>query len=401
MASEDLPLSGVRVIEFGTLVAGPFSTRFFGDFGAEVIKVEPPDIGDPMRTWGPVKFKGRTLFWPILSRNKKCITLDLRLSEGQDLAKKLIEKADMVVENFRPGTMEKWGLGYDDLKAVNPGIIMIRVSGYGQSGPYKNRAGFGSAAGAMGGLRHLTGYPDRPPTRVGLSIEDSLASLQAVIGGMMALYHRDIHNGQGQVVDVSITESVLAMTEGLVTEYALTGYVRQREGTTVAGAAPSNIYQAKGGTWMVIAANADNPFQRLFTLIGHPAVAEDERFTTHEGRFEGMEFLDDLIAQWAKQYDSEEITQMLGEAGVPSAPIYTAAEMLHDPHFRAREMVIDVEDPEIGSLPMPGVMPKLLGTPGRVKWTGPGMGEHNDEVYKSIVGLSEEEYQQYRAKRVI
>lgn len=401
MASENLPLSGVRVIEFGTLVAGPFSTRFFGDFGAEVIKVEPPGIGDPMRTWGPVKFKGRTLLWPILSRNKKCITLDLRLPEGQELAKRLIEKADMVVENFRPGTMERWGLGYDDLKAVNPGIIMIRVSGYGQSGPYKNRAGFGSAAGAMGGLRHLTGYPDRPPTRVGLSIEDSLASLQAVIGGMMALYHRDIHNGQGQVVDVSITESVLAMTEGSITEYALTGYVRQREGTTVAGAAPSNIYQAKEGTWMVIAANADNPFKRLFTLMGHPEVAGDEKFATHEGRFEGMEFLDDLIAEWAKQYDPEEITQVLEEAGVPCAPIYTAADMLHDPHFRAREMVIDVEDPEIGSMPMPGVMPKLLGTPGRVKWTGPGMGEHNDEVYKSIVGLSEEEYEQYRAKRII
>ena len=399
--SENLPLSGVRVIEFGTLLAGPFSTRFFGDFGAEVIKAELPKIGDPMRTWGPVKFKGRTLLWPIQSRNKKCITLDLRLPEGQALAVKLIEKADIVVENFRPGTMERWGLGYDDLKAVNPGIIMVRVSGYGQSGPYKNRAGFGSAAGAMGGLRHLTGYPDRPPTRVGLSIEDSIASLQAVIGGMMALYHRDANGGQGQVVDVSITESVFALTEGSVTEYALTGYVRQREGTTVAGAAPSNIYQAKDGTWMVIAANADNPFNRLFTLIGHPEVAEDPKFATHEGRFEGMEVLDELIAQWAKQYDPEEITQMLEEAGVPSAPIYTAAEMLHDPHFRAREMVIDVEDPEIGPMPMPGVVPKLLSTPGRVKWTGPGMGEHNDEVYKSILGLSEEEYEQYRAKRII
>ena len=398
---ENLPLSGIRVVEFGLLVAGPFSTRFFGDFGAEVIKVEAPNIADPMRTWGPAKLEGRSLQWPTQSRNKKCVTLDLRLPEGQTLAKKLIEKSDIVVENFRPGTMERWGLGYDALKAVNPGLIMVRVSGYGQTGPYKDRAGFGSAAGAMGGLRHLTGYPDRPPTRVGLSIEDSLASLQAVIGGMMALYHRDVHGGQGQVVDVSITESVFALTEGMVTEYALTGYVRQRDGTTLAGAAPSNIYQAKDGTWMVIAANADNPFKRLFTLIGQPEVAEDPKFTTNQGRSDAMEFLDDLIAQWARQYDPAEITQMLEEAGVPSAPIYTAAEMLHDPHFRAREMVIDVEDPEIGPMPMPGVFPKLLGTPGRVKWTGPGMGEHNEEVFKSIVGLSDDEYAQYRASGAI
>ena len=399
--SKELPLSGVRLIEFGSLIAGPFSTRFFADFGAEVIKVEAPGMGDPMRDWGPVKHKGRALVWPTQSRNKKCVTLDLRVPEGQDLAKRLIQKADVVVENFRPGTMERWGLGYEELKEVNPGIIMLRVSGYGQSGPYKNRAGFGSAAGAMSGLRYLTGYPDLPPTRVGLSIEDSIGALQAVIGCMMALYHRDVHDGGGQVVDVSITESVFALTEGMVTEYGLTGYSRQRQGTTLPGAAPSNIYQAKDETWMVIAANADNPFKRLFNLIGHPEVAEDPKYSTHQGRYEAMEYLDDLIAQWARQYDSAQITQMLEEAGVPSAPIYSAAEIVSDPHFRAREMIVEVEDPEIGTIPMAGVVPKLMGTPGQIKWTGPRLGEHNEEVYKSLLGLSDEEYGDYSWKGII
>ena len=399
--SENLPLSGVTVIEFGTLLAGPFSTRFFGDFGAEVIKVEAPEVGDPMRDFGPAKYRGRGLVWPTQSRNKKSITLNLRVPEGQALAKKLVEKADMVVENFRPGTMERWDLGYEDLKAVNPGIILIRVSGYGQSGPYSSRAGFGSAAGAMGGLRHLTGYPDLPPTRVGLSLEDSLGSLQAVIGGMMALYHRDVQGGGGQVVDVSITEAVFAMTEGAITEYGLTGYVRKRQGTTLPGWAPSNIYEAKDGTWMVIAANMDNPFRRLMTLIGRPELPDDPQYSTNDGRVEKMEYLDNLISEWARNYDSSEITQMLEEAGVPSAPIYSSAEIFDDPHYRDREMIIEVDDPEIGLMPMPGIVPKLLGTPGRVKWTGPSLGQHNEEIYKSQIGLSDQEYAEYREKGII
>ena len=279
---ENLPLSGVRVLEFGSFLAGPFGTRFLGDFGAEVIKIEARDVPDAMRDWGPAKYKGRSLVWPIQSRNKKSITLNLRTPEAQALARKLIATTDVIVENFRPGTMEKWGLGYEDLKKDNPGLVMVRVSGYGQTGPYKNRAGFGSAAGAMGGLRHLTGYPDRPPTRVGLSIEDSLAALQAVIGTLLALRQREVHGSTGQVVDVSITESVFTMLEGAIPEYALTGHVRNRHGTTLPAVAPSNIYEAKDGVWMVIAANADNPFKRLFDLIGRPD--HRRRSQVHEPR---------------------------------------------------------------------------------------------------------------------
>ncbi len=398
---ENLPLSGVRVLEFGSFLAGPFGTRFLGDFGAEVIKIEARDVPDAMRDWGPAKYKGRSLVWPIQSRNKKSITLNLRTPEAQALARKLIATTDVIVENFRPGTMEKWGLGYEDLKKDNPGLVMVRVSGYGQTGPYKNRAGFGSAAGAMGGLRHLTGYPDRPPTRVGLSIEDSLAALQAVIGTLLALRQREVHGSTGQVVDVSITESVFTMLEGAIPEYALTGHVRNRHGTTLPAVAPSNIYEAKDGVWMVIAANADNPFKRLFDLIGRPDIADDPRFMSHDGRFDEGEMLDKVIGEWAAQHNSAEITALLEPAGVPSAPIYTSAEMLNDPHFRAREMIIDVVDPEIGPMPMPGVFPRLVDTPGRVKWTGPSLGEHNDEVFKDILKLSDEEYSDYKERGII
>lgn len=385
------PLAGVRVIEFGTLLAGPFSTRFLADFGAEVIKVEDPKAGDPMRDWGPVKYRGRGLVWPTQSRNKKSVTIDLRAPEGQELARRLVARADLVVENFRPGTMERWGLGYDDLRMINPRIVMVRVSGYGQTGPYRNRTGFGAAAGAMGGLRYLTGYPDRPPVRVGLSIEDSLGSLQAVIGALLALYRRDARGGDGQVVDVSITEAVLALTEGAVTEYSATGYIREREGSTLPGVAPSNIYEAKDGRWHVIAANGDNPFRRLFELMGHPEIAADPKLHSHEGRYQARELLDRLIAEWAAKHDSNEIIQKLEEAGVPSAPIYSSADIAQDPHFRERETIIEVDDPELGRLTMPGVMPKLLGTPGRVRWTGPRLGEHNDEVFRSLIGLTDDE----------
>ncbi|MCL6649072.1 MAG: CoA transferase [Chloroflexi bacterium] len=397
-----LPLEGIRVVEFGSLLAGPFSTRFFGDFGAEVIKVEAPDAPDPMRDWGPAKYKGRALVWPIQSRNKKVVTINMRLPEGQELARRLIDKADIVVENFRPGTMEKWGCGYAELSKRNPGLIMIHVSGYGQTGRYRNRAGFGSAAGAMGGLRFLTGYPDRPPTRVGLSLEDSLGSLQAVIGGLLALRARELNGGKGQEVDVSITEAVFAMTEGAIPEYALTGYIRQRQGSVLPGVAPSNIYQAKDGIWMVIAANADNVFKRLFTLMGMPEVANNPKYMSHEGRWEDRDQLDQWIADWAKNYTSAELDKMLEEAGVPAAPIYSAKEIYEDPYFWERESIIEVEDPELGKIPMPGVMPKLCATPGQVRWTGPARpGVHNEEVFLNVVGLTPQELDDYRARGII
>ncbi|GIW06994.1 MAG: succinyl-CoA--D-citramalate CoA-transferase [Dehalococcoidia bacterium] len=397
-----MPLEGIRVVEFGSLLAGPFSTRFFADFGAEVIKVEAPDAPDPMRDWGPAKYKGRALVWPVQSRNKKVVTINMRKPEGQELARRLIDKADMVVENFRPGTLERWGCGYEELSKRNPGLILIHVSGYGQTGRYRNRAGFGSASGAMGGLRFLTGYPDRPPTRVGLSLEDSLGSWQAVIGGLLALRARDLNGGKGQEVDVSITEAVFAMTEGAIPEYALTGYIRQRQGSTLPGVAPSNIYEAKDGIWMVIAANADNPFKRLFELMGMPEVANNPKYMSHEGRWEDRDQLDEWIGAWAKQHTSEEITKLLEEAGVPSAPIYSAKEIYEDPYFWERESIIEVEDPDLGKIPMPGVMPKLRGTPGKVKWTGPGKpGMHNDEVFRNVVGLTDEELADYKARGII
>jgi succinyl-CoA--D-citramalate CoA-transferase len=338
----------------------------------------------------------------VQSRNKKVVTINLRTKEGQQLARSLIDKADMVVENFRPGTLEKWGLGFEELRKTNPGLILIHVSGYGQTGRYRNRAGFGSASGAMGGLRHLTGYPDRPPTRVGLSLEDSLGSWQAVIGGLLALRARDLNGGMGQEVDVSITEAVFTMTEGAIPEYGLTGYIRERQGSTLPGVAPSNIYEAKDGIWMVIAANADNPFKRLSELMEMPEVANNPKYMSHEGRYEDADQLDEWIGAWASRFNSDEITTMLEEAGVPSAPIYSAKEIYEDPYFWERESIIEVEDPEIGKVPMPGVMPKLRGTPGRVNWTGPGkVGQHNDEIFRKVVGLTDDQIADYEAKGII
>jgi succinyl-CoA---D-citramalate CoA-transferase len=395
------PLAGVRVVEFGSLLAGPFCTRFLGDFGAEVIKVEQPDGGDPMREWGPVRHKDRSLVWPSYARNKKCITLDLRVPEGQELALRLISRADVVVENFRPQTMERWGLGYDDLRRANHKVIMVRVSGYGQTGPYRDRAGFGAAAGAMGGLRYLTGYPDRPPVRAGLSIEDSIAGLQAVIGTLLALYHRDAHSGSGQEVDVSLVEAVLSLTEGVITEYALTGHQREREGTTLPGVAPSNVYRAQDGKWLVIAANATGPFKRLCGVMGLPALGHEPRYQTNQGRWADREVLDEMISTWVGQRTAGDAQKLLDDAGVPAAPIYSAADVLSDPHFRARGSVIECEDGHLGRIAMAGVVPKLSATPGQVVWTGPALGEHNEDVYLGILGLSVAELNDYRGRRVI
>jgi crotonobetainyl-CoA:carnitine CoA-transferase CaiB-like acyl-CoA transferase len=293
-------------------------------------------------------------------------------------------------------------MSYEDLKAINPGIIMVRVSGYGQYGPYRDRAGFGSASGAMGGLRHLTGYPDLPPTRVGLSLEDSLGSWQAVIGALLALRHREVNGGEGQVVDVAITEAVFAMTEGAIPEYALTGHIRNREGTILAGVAPSNIYKSKDGIWNVIAANADNPFKRLFTLMGRPDMANDPKYMSHEGRWEDVELLDRLIGEWAAERTSAEITAELEPAGVPSAPIFTAKEIYEDEHFRARDMILTVAEEEIGDMPMPGVMPKLMGTPGSVRWAGPAhAGSHNDEILRDVVGMTDAQIADFKARGIV
>lgn len=388
-SNEVRPLDGVRVVEMGSLLAGPFCGQLLGDFGAEVIKIEAPGQGDPMREWGRHRKEGRTLWWPIIARNKKSVTLNLREEEGQDLARSIIAEADVLVENFRPGTMERWGLGYRELAEINPGLVMVRVSGFGQTGPYSEQAGFGSIGEAMGGIRHVTGFPDQPPPRAGISLGDSLAATFGALGAMTALYHRDAHGGQGQVVDVGIYEAVLALMESTIPEYELAGEMRGRTGTVLPFVAPSNIYPTKEGDYILIAANADNVFERLSEAIGHPEWPEDERYATHHARGENMQELDDMISDWTQERSVEEILTTMAEAGVPAGKVFTAADMTENEHYAARENVIRIEDPDIGEFPMQNVVPRLTGTPGEVRWTGPKLGEHNEEVYGELLKLDE------------
>jgi crotonobetainyl-CoA:carnitine CoA-transferase CaiB-like acyl-CoA transferase len=387
------PLSGVRVIELGQLLAGPFTGRLLGDLGAEIIKVEPPGQPDPMRDWGHARYEDHSLWWPVLSRNKKCITLDLRKPRGQELLLELARRSDVVVENFRPGTLERWDLGYERLRSVNEGIILARVSGYGQTGPYASRAGFASVAEAMGGLRYINGFPDSPPPRIGISLGDSLAGMFAAQGVLAALYKRDaLGYGQGQVVDASILEACFALLEGTVPEYDRLGIVREPSGTSLKGIAPSNIFRSRDGKGMVIAANQDKVFRRLCDAIGRPELADDDRFATHLARGRNQEELDGLIADWAAEHDAAEIDRVLNEAHVVCGPIYTIADIFEDPHFKEREMLIPHDDPDFGEYIGPGVVPKLSATPGRVRWSAPWQeGSHNDEIYGDLLGLSASE----------
>ena len=395
------PLEGVRVVEMGSLLAGPFCGQLLADFGAEVIKVEPPGKGDPMREWGRHRKEGKTLWWPIIARNKKSVTLSLREGEGQELARGLVAGADVLVENFRPGTMERWGLGYEDLRETNPGLVMVRVSGYGQTGPYKDQAGFGSIGEAMGGIRHVTGFPDRPPPRVGISLGDSLAATFGALGAVTALFNRAARGGGGQVVDVAIYEAVLALMESTIPEYALTGHVRGRTGAILPFVAPSNTYPTSDGDYVVIGANADTVFARFAEAVGHPEWAESERYATHQARGENQEELDGMISNWTGEHTAEEVLEAMRGASVPAGKLFTARDMVEDPHYGARENVVTVGDPEIGPFPMQNVVPRLSRTPGKVRWTGPALGEHNDEVYGDVLGLSKGELDGLRERGVI
>ncbi|MGB3635845.1 MAG: CoA transferase [Rubrobacteraceae bacterium] len=384
------PLEGVRVVEMGSLLAGPFCGQLLADFGAEVIKIEPPGKGDPMRVWGRHRKEGRTLWWPIIARNKKSVTLNLREEEGQELARSLISEADILVENFRPGTLEKWGLGYEKLKSINPGLVMVRVSGYGQTGPYSGRAGFGSIGEAMGGIRHVTGFEDQAPPRTGVSLGDSLAATFGALGALTALYHREAHGGEGQVVDVGIYEAVLAMMESTIPEYVLADNIRGRTGTVLPFVAPSNIYPTKDDDYVLIAGNADTVFTRLAKAVGHPEWAEEDRYATHHARGENMAELDEKISAWTRERSVEEVLEAMAEAGVPSGKVFTAKDMVEDEHYAARENVVTVEDPEIGAFPMQNVVPRLSDTPGEIRWTGPALGQHNEEIYGDVLGLDAE-----------
>lgn len=394
------PLTDIRVIELGTLLAGPFCGQLLGDMGAEVIKVEAPGTGDPMRVWGQEKAHGQSLWWPVVARNKQSVTINLRVPEGQALVKRLVEKADILIENFRPGTMERWELGYEALKAVNPGIIMVRVSGQGQTGPYAKRAGYGSIGEAMGGLRYVCGDPSTPPSRMGISIGDSLAATHATIGALAALHHRD-KTGEGQVVDSAIYEAVLAMMESLVTEYDQAGYVRERTGSILPNVAPSNVYPTRDGLMILIAANQDTVFKRLAAAMGRPELAEDARYATHAARGQVQAALDELIGAWTKTRTAAELTALLEENGVPVGKIYRAPDMLEDPHFAAREAIVAVPHPTFGTLRMQNVVPKLSATPGSVRSCGPELGEHNEAVFKGLLGIGDEAFEAMIAGGII
>jgi formyl-CoA transferase len=393
------PLAGLRVIELGTLIAGPFCGQLLGDFGAEVIKVEPPGQGDPMRTWGREHARGKSLWWPVVARNKKGITLDLRQADGQALLKSLVGKADFLIENFRPGTMEKWGLGWHELSAVNPRLIMIRVSGYGQSGPYSGRAGFGAIGEAMGGLRYVVGDPATPPSRMGISIGDSLAATFACLGALSALHHRHV-TGRGQVIDSAIYEAVLNMMESLVTEYDQTGFVRERTGAILPRIAPSNVYATQDGL-VLIAANQDAVFGRLAQVMGQPELAHDPRYASHGARGANQKELDDLIERWTRSRTTHDALAMLHDHGVPAGLIYRAPEMLEDPHFKAREAIVSVPHPDFGELAMQNVAPRLSETPGSIRSPSPEIGQHNDEVYLDLLQVEPGRYADLRSRKVI
>jgi formyl-CoA transferase len=397
------PLAGVRVLELGMLLAGPFAGRLLGDMGAEIIKVEPPGKPDPLREWGKARYNGRSLWWGVQSRNKKCVTLDLRTETGQELLLELAKQSDVLVENFRPGTLERWNLGWEQLQEANPRLVLCRVSGYGQTGPYAPRAGFASVAEAMGGIRHLNGFPGEPPPRLHISLGDSLAGMFAAQGVLAALYRRDVlGGGNGQVVDVSLLESCFALLESTVPEYDRLGIVRGPGGTGLEGVAPSNIFRARDGTWMVIAANADNVFVRLCSAMGMSELAEDERFSTHLARGENQEEIEAIVAEWAAGLDAVEIDRVLNEAGVICGPIYTVADIFLDEHFRAREMLVEHEDPELGTYIGPGIVPKFSQTPGAVRWSATWEhGSHNREVFGGLHGLSDETLAKLRTEGVL
>ncbi|WP_288585482.1 CoA transferase [uncultured Methylobacterium sp.] len=393
-------LSDLRVLEMGQLLAGPFCGQLMADFGAEVIKIEQPGAGDPMREWGREKPHGQSLWWPVIARNKKSIEINAREAAGQDLIRRLVAQSDILIENFRPGTMEKWGLGYDELSAINPRLIMIRVSGYGQSGPYSQKAGYGAIGEAMGGMRYVAGDPSNPPSRAGISIGDTLAATFACVGGLMALHART-RTGRGQIVDSAIYEAVLAVMENLVTEYDKTGYIRERTGAILPNIAPSNVYPTKSGVYVLIAANQDSVFKRLAAAMGQPELAADPRYATHTERGKRQAELDALIAAWTAALDREELGRILDEAGVPRGDIYRAPEMLEDAHFKARKTIVDVAHPLFGSLKMQNVAPRLSANPGRVVTAGPELGQHNDEIFRGLLGLAPADLARLVADKVI
>lgn len=396
----NLPLDDLRVVEFGQLLAGPFCGQLLGDFGAEVIKVEDPARGDPMREWGREKPHGKSLWWPVVARNKKSVTCNLREREGQALVRRVLDTADVLVENFRPGTLERWGMAPETLWETNPGLVITRVTGYGQTGPYASRAGFGSIGEAMGGIRYVMGEADRPPVRAGISLGDSLAATFACLGTLVALHNRE-RTGRGQMVDSAIYEAVLAMMESLLPEWALAGYQRERTGATLPNVAPSNVYPTGDGDLILIAANQDTVFGRLAAAMGEPELAQNPRYATHSARGTAMVELDEHIAEWTSRKNAEQLLASLHDHGVPAGRIFRAKDMFEDPHFAARHAIVTVPHPDFGDLPMHNATPRLSETPGGVRTAGPALGEHNDEIWGDLLGLPDAERVRLRDAKII
>jgi formyl-CoA transferase len=393
------PLTGIKVIELGTLIAGPFCARLMAEFGADVIKIESPDGGDPLRKWRKLH-QGTSLWWYVQARNKKSVTLNLRMPEAQEIVRKLVKEADIVIENFRPGAMEKWNLGWEALSAINPGLIMVRLSGYGQTGPYRDRPGFGAIGESMGGMRYVTGYPDRPPVRVGVSIGDSIAALHGVIGALMALHHRNQNGGRGQYIDVALYEAVFNMMESVLPEYSMFGHIRERSGASLPGIVPSNTYITKDRKYVVIGANADNIFKRMMRAIGRPDLADDPALAHNDGRVARTEEIESVINDWVACHELDYVLQVLDKAEVPSGKIYDIADITADAHYRAREMIQAFQLDDGKPLELPGIVPRLSDTPGETRWLGPKLGEHTAEILTGL-GYSPDEQQELKRRGVI
>lgn len=383
------PLAGVKVLELGTLIAGPFCTRILAEFGAEVIKVESPDGGDPLRQWRKLH-QGTSLWWSVQARNKRSLTANLKHPDGLAVVRRLAAEADIVVENFRPGVLEKLGLGWDVLHAANPGLVMVRLSGFGQTGPYKDRPGFGAIGESMGGLRYITGFPDRPPVRTGISIGDSIAALWAAIGALMALRHREVNGGAGQVVDVALYEAVFAMMESLVPEFDVAGFMRERTGNVMPGITPSNTHTTRDGRHLIIGGNGDAIFKRLMTALDRPDLADDPTLASNAGRDARADELYAVIDAWVRERDGDAVLAAMEAAQVPASAVYSVADMFQDAQFIARDMFEQVNLPDGQPMKIPGIVPKLGGTPGSTEWLGPGLGEHTDEILAALGHTSQE-----------
>ncbi|MEO4052722.1 CoA transferase [Solibacillus sp. CAU 1738] len=395
------PLEGIRILDISTMIAAPYGASLLGDFGAEVIKIEIPKIGDSLRGMGPFK-DDEPLRWSTLARNKKSLTLDLHDEEGQNILKKLVAKSDVIIENFRPGTLEKWNLGYEDLKKVNDNLIMIRVTGYGQTGPYSHKAGFGTPATAFSGFTYLHGYSDRPPISPSFSLLDYITGVYVAFATSTALYHRDAgKNGKGQYVDIALYETVFRMMEFLIADYDQNGLIKERSPGLSGHSSPAGTFQTKDGHWVVLVTSSDRTFERLAEAMGRKDMLTDDRFYSNAVRLQHFELTNGIVAEWVKTKDREELQAYLDSYGVPISPIYSIEDIFQDEHYKARENIVEIEHPRLGNIKMPGIVPKFSETPGSIRNIGPELGEDNEEILKSVIGLSEEEISHLRELNII